>query len=168
MAKSFSIPVSLGAAVLLISAGPATADPTPDVAYPDQPQLQRAYESGFYRGATAGYGDGRDDGYDDGYEAGMSAGESKARDDAAAEDDTEDLRDDVEGEVQEGGSDLGPQITPSPTATPTSTDFADDEVEQPAGQGFPWWPLSFAVAATAWFVTRRRRLDAADQDGQHD
>lgn len=150
----------------------ASAEPTPDVAYPDDPQLQRAYESGFYRGSDAGYLDGRDEGYDDGYEAGLAQGAAQAR----AEAERDRLRDDVEKQIEEGGADLGsdlPTPTPTPTASPSSggaspavTMPPDESDDRP---GVPWWPLAFAVAATAWFVTRRRRADAADQErGGHE
>jgi len=166
--KSLAILVSLVAAFLLMFGGSASADPTPDVAYPDEPQLQRAYENGFYRGAADGYSDGRDDGYEDGYEAGKSAGEAAARDAARDQEDAENLRDEVEGAVDEGGADLGPQITaPTPSAT-TETDYVDESVDESQGSGIPWWPLSFAVVASVWFVTRRRRLDAEDAAAQHD
>ncbi len=153
----------LVAAFLIGVAAPAAADPTPDVAYPDDPELQRAYESGFYRGADAGYRDGRDEGYEDGHRAGLSEGESKGRSDALAEAEEDDLREEVEQEVEEGGSDLGTELTPSPSATPSSTTVSMPDDDKDSGPGFPWWPVSFAVVASVWFVTRRRRLDAEDE-----
>lgn len=158
-------------AVFLIGvASPAAADPTPDVAYPDDPELQRAYESGFYRGADAGYRDGRDEGYEDGHRAGLSEGESKGRREALAEADEADLRDDVEQEVEEGGADLGTELTPSPSpsATPSPTTVSMPDDDEDSGPGFPWWPVSFAAVASVWFVTRRRRPDpegGADSSG---
>ncbi|MGB9013034.1 MAG: hypothetical protein WCB95_09295, partial [Aeromicrobium sp.] len=110
-------------------------------------------------GFRTGYSVGTDDGYIN--------GQQEDREQA-------DLRDEVADEaeqepIDDGGSDLGDELTPSPDPTPTETlpasSINDDQPPQQSG-GVPWWPLSFAVAATAWFVTRRRRLDAEDAASQ--
>lgn len=136
--------------LLLAVAGPADAEPSPGVVYPSDPELQRAYESGFGDGAVQGedqgYRTGRTDGYDDGFAAGRSEGEQIGRDEAVREADASDLRDEVEVEAEKT-----PEPTPTPTPAPTT--FAEPEDD---GPGVPWWPLSFAVVATVWFVTRRR------------
>lgn len=167
------------AVVMVLAAGGAAhaaATPTPDVVYPDDPARQQAYEDGFstgyFDGTDEGYGTGRDDGYRSGYAEGLDTGRQRGIEEGKRQaQDQADLRDDVsdtaeQEPVDEGGRDLGDQITPSPSATPddgtASTATFEDDTD--SGGGFPWWPLSFAVAATAWFVTRRRRLDAEDEE----
>lgn len=153
--------VAVVAVVLSSGLTAHAADPTPDVAYPDDPALQQAYETGFYRGSEAGRVQGRDDGYDDGYRAGIAEGAAQAR----AEDDQDDLRDDVENQVEEGGADLGEQLlspTPTPPPSTTTASSVSPPDHQSSGPGFPWWPVSFAVVATVWFVTRRRRFDTEE------
>lgn len=150
----------LVAVVVLVLSSSAAAwaidPPAPPVLFPDDPTLQQAYEDGF----TTGYSVGSDDGFADGRRG--STDQSGLRDEAAKQAE--------QAPVQEGGRDLGDQITPSPTPTPspsatpeastTDSSTTYDEPPQQAG-GVPWWPLAFAVAVTAWFVTRRRRRDSA-------
>lgn len=143
----------------LAGAAVALEQPEPPVLFPDDPELQRAYEDGF----DTGYSVGSDDGY--------SSGRREAREQTS-------LRDDVAGEVRdeptEGGRDLGAEIEPTPSPSPTATAEQSDDPEStgsaaaPAvinrtedddGVDVPWWPIAFAVAATAWFVTRRARPD---------
>lgn len=77
------------------------------------------------------------------------------------------MADEAEREpIDEGGADLGDEIQPSPDITasdvPPAPPAVFDDPPQQSG-GVPWWPLAFAIAATAWFVTRRRRLDVEDE-----
>ncbi len=150
------------ALALVPTAAGAIEPPEPPVLFPDDPELQEAYEDGF----TSGYDLGTDDGFADGRRA--------ARDQA-------DLRDEVADEARatpteepvEGGRDLGDELDPGPTPTPTGSaaDPAPGGSSAPAvvdrrpdesGTSIPWWPIAFAVAATAWFVTRRRGEGADD------
>ncbi len=142
----------------LSSAALALEQPEPPVLFPDDPELQQAYEDGF----GTGYSVGSDDGF--------STGRREAREQAS-------LRDDVAGEVEdepvEGGRDLGSEIEPTPTPSPTTSVVPSDDPEtsgaaaptvidrtgEDDGFDVPWWPIAFAVAATAWFVTRRARPD---------
>ncbi|MGJ9423636.1 hypothetical protein [Aeromicrobium sp. CF3.5] len=143
----------------LAGAAVALEQPAPPVLFPDDPELQQAYEDGF----GTGYSVGSDDGF--------STGRREAREQAS-------LRDDVTGEVRddpvEGGRDLGAEIEPTPAPSPTTTvqqtDDPDptgsaaaptviDRTADDDGIDIPWWPIAFAVAATAWFVTRRARPD---------
>lgn len=150
---------AFGATVLMVGAAGA-ATPTPDVRYPDDPALQRAYEDGFYDGVSDGYGDGRDDGYEDGFQAGLSEGERLGREDALAEQDQGALRDDVAGEVEdenvdEGGRDI--ELTPTPTPADSTTTGVIPPEPESRSPGVPWWPFAIAGAVTVWFVLRRRR-----------
>jgi hypothetical protein len=154
---------ALAAAVLVLtptSAG-AIEPPEPPILFPDDPALQEAYEEGF----TAGYDLGADDGFAD--------GRSEARDQV-------DLRDEVADEAQatpteepvEGGRDLGDEIDPAPSPSASTQDPGTGQASAPtvvdsrpdeSGTDIPWWPIAFAVAATAWFVTRRRIEDPRDE-----
>jgi len=152
------------AAVLLAGvAGSAHAadPPAPDVIYPDDQAKQQVYEDGYTTGYFGGSDDGYTEGLDTGFDRGLQEGRLQGRADAENEADLrEDVADEAEDDpVVEGGEDLTPS-TPAPTPTEPVT-YA--EPPQQSG-GIPWWPLSFAVAATAWFVTRRRRLDAESVD----
>ncbi len=145
--------------VLTLSGGAAALEqPEPPVLFPDEPELQQAYEDGF----GTGYSVGSDDGF--------ATGRREAGDQSS-------LRDDVAGEAEdepiEGGRDLGAEIDPTPTPSPTPTASPSDgpestgsaaptiidRTEDDGGFDIPWWPIAFAVAATAWFVTRRARPD---------
>lgn len=153
---------SVAALVVMLSlAGGAAAleQPEPPVLFPDDPELQQAYEDGF----GTGYSVGSDDGF--------STGRRESREQAS-------LRDDVAGEVEdepvEGGRDLGAEIEPTPSPTPSTSavpsadpDTAGsaaaptviDRTSDDEGVDIPWWPIAFAVTTTAWFVTRRARRD---------
>lgn len=139
-----------------VSGAVALEQPDPPVLFPDDPALQQAYEDGF----GTGYSVGADDGF--------SNGRREAREQSS-------LRDDVAGEARddpdEGGRDLGAEIEPTPSPSPTETADASgsagssaapaviDRTGDDEGFDIPWWPIAFAVAATAWFVTRRSRPD---------
>jgi hypothetical protein len=140
-------------ACLIIGTGPAAFaldPPEPPVLFPDDAKLQRAYEDGF----TTGYSVGADDGFVNGRQ------EAREQDDLRDE-----VADEAEQEpVEEGGQDLGDEITPEPSVPTPTSDSVDETSSVPvttaapdAGGGIPWWPLAFAVATTAWFVTRRHR-----------
>lgn len=145
--------------VVLVLAGPAVSleQPDPPVLFPDDPDLQQAYEDGF----DTGYSVGSDDGF--------TNGRREAREQSSLRDDVADAAQD---DPVEGGTDLGDEIESTPTPAPTDdpTDDPDttgssapsvvlDRTADDDGFDVPWWPIAFAVAATAWFVTRRARPD---------